>query len=120
MHADRREHSGHPEDESKVVDHDHDDVDRNLRTDRRVGLKVEGAVEHVAQRERARIRCRDGDRHRKVKPAVQTGEDHQIDAESQAIDQTEAEKRRRNDRAEPERKPTNGRLTPLVKSAGQA
>src|SRR6201999_2728873 len=94
----------------------HHDIDPNLWSDGSVGLKVEGAVEHVAQRESARVHDCDGDRHRKAEPTAQTREDRQIDAEGEAVDQAEAKKYRRNDRAEPERKPNDDRLTQLMES----
>lgn len=120
VHSNRRQHAGHPKDESQVVDDDDHDIDDNLRSDRRVGPKVEGTVEDVAEREGARVSNRDGDRDRNTEPAAQTRQDRQIDAEGEAVDQAETKKSRRNDRSESERQPTDDRLTPLVESVPQA
>jgi hypothetical protein len=109
-----------PRMKARVVDDDHHDIDRNLWSDGGVGLKVEGAIEHVTEREGAGVRGRDGDRHGKAEPAVQTHEDRQIDAEAETVDQAEAKKCRCNDRSESQRKPTGEPLTPRVESVGQA
>jgi hypothetical protein len=109
-----------PRMKARVVDDDHHDIDRNLWSDGGVGLKVEGAIEHVAEREGASVRDCDGDRHRKVEPAVQAREDRQIDAEAETVDQAEAKKRRCNDRSESQRKPIDDGLTPCVETVGPA
>jgi len=120
LDSDRHQRAGHTEDESQVVDDHHHDIDRNLSADRRVRPKVDGAVEHVAEREGAHVRTCDGDRHRNAQPAVQGREDGQIDTEGQTVDQTETKKRRRDDRPEPERKPSDDRFTELVESVDEA
>ena len=96
LHVHGRQHAGHPEDKSQVVEDDHHDIDRKLRSYRGVGLKVEGAIEHVAECEGERVSGCDSDRHREAEPAVQASEDQQIDAESEAVDETEAKKCRRD------------------------
>ena len=105
---------------ARVVDDDHHDIDRNLWSDGGVGLKVEGAIDHVTEREGAGVRGRDGDRHGKAEPAVQTREDRQIDAEAETVNQAKAKNRRCDERSESERKAIDDRLTPRVESVGQA
>lgn len=83
-------------------------------------MKVEGAIEHIAERECAYVRSRDGDRHRKAEAAMQAGENRQINAEGEAIDDAEAEKRWCNDRRKPERKPIDDGLTPVMEPVDQA
>ena len=78
MHSNGRQHTGQPEDENQVVDDDHHDIDRNLWSDRRVGLKVEGAIEHIAERESACVSNSDGERHGEAEPTAQTREYRQI------------------------------------------
>jgi hypothetical protein len=41
---------------------------------------------------------------------VHTREDHQIETEGEAVDQAEAQERRRDNRSEPERKPSDDSL----------
>ena len=120
MHSNGRQHTGQPEDENQVVDDDHHDIDRNLWSDRRVGLKVEGAIEHIAERESACVSNSDGERHGEAEPTAQTREDRQIDAEGEAVDQAETQECRRNDRSEPERKPNDDRLTQVMETVDWA
>ena len=85
-----------------------------------MGSEVENPIERIAERERAQVGNRDGDRHREAERSPQAGEGRQIDAEGAAVDRTKADKPRCDDGSEPERQPSDKRLTPGMESAGQA
>lgn len=120
VHPERGERAGNAEYERQVVHHDHHDVDRELRSDGCVRLKVHGAVQVVAQRERARIRhchCR---RKRNPERRMKTRKEYQVDTEREAVDQCEAENGWSHDCLKSERQTRHNRDAQPVKALGKA
>jgi hypothetical protein len=72
-------------------------VKRQLDSDGGVGMEVERPVQREAQPERADVRQRDRQPHRPAEQAVEDGQQREVDAEGEAVDEAEAEKRRRHD-----------------------
>ena len=101
LEAQRAQPGADAEQERDIVDHDRDDVAHQLPPDRGVRVEVEGPVQHEAQPERAGVRERDGQPDRKPQPAVERGEQAEVDAEGEAVDHAEAEKCRRDDPRKP-------------------
>jgi hypothetical protein len=95
--AERRQPRAHTQQKRRVIDGDRTGVKQKLGSDCRVGMEVERPVQHEAQRERADVGQRDAEPHRPAQQAVKHGQQPQVDAEGEAVDQAEAEKRRRHD-----------------------
>jgi hypothetical protein len=95
--AERAQSRAHTQQESRVIDGDRTEVKGELATDRGVGVEIERPVEDKTQGERTDVSQRDAEPHRPAQEPVKNGQQPQVDAEGEAVDQAEAEKRRRHD-----------------------
>jgi hypothetical protein len=107
--AERAQSGAHTQQKHRVIDGDRADVKHELDSDGRVGMEVERPVQHEAQGERANVRERDAEPHRPAQQPVENGQQTQVDAEGEAVDQAKAEERRRHDPRQTQReKPHDG------------
>jgi hypothetical protein len=95
--AQRRQPRAHTQQKRRVIDSNRDDVKPELAADGRVGMEVERPVQHEAQPERTAVRQRDRQPDRPAQQSVKSGQQREVDAEREAVDQAEAEKRRGHD-----------------------
>ncbi|GHG29044.1 hypothetical protein GCM10017567_55870 [Amycolatopsis bullii] len=95
--AQRRQPRAHTQQKCRVIDSDRHDVKPELDSDGGVGMEVERPVQREAQPERADVSQRDRQPHRPAEHAVEDGEQPEVDAEGEPVDQAEPEKRRRHD-----------------------
>jgi hypothetical protein len=95
--AQRRQPRAHTQQERRIIDTDRNYVKRQLDSDGRVGMEVERPVQREAQPERTGVRHRDRQPHRPAEQAVEGGQQREVDAEREPVDQAEPEKRRRHD-----------------------
>src|SRR6516164_6552560 len=89
--AERGEAVAHAENPSQVVDDDDGGVHGNLRAGGPVGAEVQGAVEQIAQPERGDIGRGKGRWQRPAQPAVQGGQQSEVEGEGEAVDDREPE-----------------------------
>ncbi|MBE1502558.1 hypothetical protein H4696_009658 [Amycolatopsis lexingtonensis] len=95
--AQRRQAGADTQQKRGVIDDDRDDVQDELDSDGRVGMEVERPVQHEAEPERAAVRDRDRQPHGPAEQASENGQQPEVDAERQTVDEAEAEKRRGDD-----------------------
>jgi hypothetical protein len=116
--AQRRQARAHTQQKCRVIDSDSADVKHQLHSDRGVGVEVERPVQHEAHSERAEVRQRDREPHGPAERAVENGQQPQIDAEREPVDEAEAEKRRRHDPRQPQREYPHDRPAEGAESVG--
>jgi hypothetical protein len=102
--AQRRQARAHTQQKRGVIDSNRTYVKGELDSHRGVGMEVERAVQHEAQPERAYVRQRDREPHGPAEQAVENGQQPQIDAEREPVDEAEAQKRRSHDPRQTQRK----------------
>jgi hypothetical protein len=95
--AQRRQSRAHTQQEHRVIDGNRHDVKRQLGSHGGVGMEVERPVQHEAQPERAAVGRRDRQPDGPAQQSVKDGQQREIDAEREAVDEAEAEKRRGHD-----------------------
>jgi hypothetical protein len=95
--AQRRQSRPHTQQEHRIIDSNRKDVKRQLDSDGGVGMEVERPVQREAQPERTGVRQRDRQPHRPAEHAVEDGQQREVDAEREPVDQAEPEKRRRHE-----------------------
>jgi len=95
--AQRRQPRAHTQQKHRVIDTDRDNVKDQLDSDGGVGMEVERPVQHEAQPERAAVGQRDRQPHRPAEQAVEDGQQREVDAEREPVDEAEPEKRRGHD-----------------------
>ncbi|GLY39208.1 hypothetical protein Amsp01_052320 [Amycolatopsis sp. NBRC 101858] len=101
--AQRRQARAHTQQKRRVIDSNRNNVKQQLDSDRGVGMEVERPVQREAQPERANVGNRDREPHGPAGQPVENGQQPQVDAEREAVDEAEAEKRRRHDPRQPQR-----------------
>jgi hypothetical protein len=100
--AQRRQARAHTQQKRHVIDSDRDDVKQQLHSHCGMGMEVERPVQREAQPERADVGHRDREPHRPAGQPVENGQQPQVDAEREPVDEAEAEKRRGHDPRQPQ------------------
>jgi hypothetical protein len=100
--AQRRQARAHTQQECRVIDGNRSDVKRELDSDGGVRIEVERPVQHEAQPERAAVRQRDRQPHGPAEQSVEHGQQPEVDAEREPVDEAEAEERRGHDPGQPQ------------------
>jgi hypothetical protein len=95
--AQRRQSRAHTQQKHRVIDSNRTCVKPQLDSDGGAGMEVERPVQREAQPERANVRQRDRQPHRPAEQSVEDGQQREVDAEGEPVDQAEAEKRRRDE-----------------------
>jgi hypothetical protein len=95
------------DDPGQVINDDDDGIYGNLRADGPVRAEIQTAVKQVTQPEGSDVGHGDTHQQRPAQPAVQGGQQSEVDREGEAVDDHEPEQARGHDLGQAEREPAH-------------